>query len=44
LARAPMALVLAVAVVSDGGGITYALRITVQQGPRGCLVSDVAGG
>ncbi len=36
--------VLATAVVSDGGIGTYRLRVTVQQGPRGWLVSDLVGG
>jgi hypothetical protein len=36
--------VLATAWVSDGGIATYALRLVVQQGPRGWLVSDVIGG
>ena len=35
--------VLATVAVSDGGISIYALRIVVQQGPRGWLVSDVVG-
>jgi hypothetical protein len=36
--------VLASAVVDDGGVASYALRITLRQGPEGWLVSGVDGG
>jgi hypothetical protein len=37
-------LVLATALVKDGGVTSYALRITVREGPAGWLVSGVDGG
>jgi hypothetical protein len=36
--------VIATAAVTDGGIATYALRVMVEQGPRGWLVSDLDGG
>jgi hypothetical protein len=36
--------VLATALIEDGGITTYALRITLRQGPAGWLVSAVDGG
>ena len=35
--------VLATALVSDGGITSYALRVTIRDGPAGWLVSDVDG-
>ena len=36
--------VIATAAVTDGGIATYAIRVVVEHGPRGWLVSDLIGG